>query len=88
MKPEANNNQLNEEKQVTEVTDDIKTTGLCDSRRHISDLDSRDPKTGFPTKWISDHSSYDSQVTVSDNKGNYTDSSETGNVRAINTKED
>ena len=66
----------------------VETTRLCGGRRHISDLDSQDPKTGFPTKWISDHSGYDSQATVSDNKGNYTDNSETGNVRAINIKED
>ena len=37
---------------------------------------------------MSDISGYDSQATVSDNEGNYTDNSETGNVRAINIKED
>ena len=56
-------------------------------RRHISDLDSRDQKTGFPTKWMSDHSGYDSQATISDDEGNYTDNSETNNLRAINIKE-
>ena len=37
---------------------------------------------------MSDHSDYNSQATVSDDKGNYADNSETGNVRAINIKED
>ena len=64
------------------------TTGLCGGRRHISDLDLLNPKTGFSTKWMSDHSAYDSQATVSDDEGNYTDNLETGNVRAINIKED
>ena len=64
------------------------TTGLCGGRRLISDLDSCNPKTGFPIKWMSNHSGYDSQATVSDYKGNYTDNLETGNVRAINIKED
>ena len=63
------------------------TTGLCGGRINISDLDSIDQRTGFPTKWMSDLSGYDSQATVSDNEDNYTDSSETGNVRAINIQE-
>ena len=66
----------------------VETTGLCRIRRHILDLDSLDPKTGFPTKWMSDHSDYDSQATVSDDKGDYTDNSETSNVCAISIKED
>ena len=37
---------------------------------------------------MSDLSGYDSQATVSDDEDSYTDSSETGNVRAINIQED
>ena len=64
------------------------TSGLCGGRRYLSDLDSLDPKTDFPTKWMSDHSDYDSEATVGDDERNYQDKLETGNVRAINIEED
>ena len=42
--PQETGNNKSESQSVTEKT------GLCGGRRHISDLDSRYPKTGFPTK--------------------------------------
>ena len=76
---------MNEE---SESQSETETTGLCGGRRYLSDLDSLDPKTAFPTKWMSDHSDYDSEATVGDNERNYRDKLETGNVRAINIEED
>ena len=72
----------------SEYQSETETTGLCGGRRYLSDLDSLDPNTGFPTKWMSDHSDYDSEATVGDNKRNYQDKSDTGNVRVINIEED
>lgn len=88
MEWEANDNQLIEDEQLTEVTEDKEMTGVCGSRRHISDLETCDPTTGFPTKWMSDLSGYDSQVTIVDNKGNYTAHLEIGNMCTINIIED
>ena len=70
------------------VTDSVETTGMYGCRRHISDLESCDPTTEFPTEWMSNHSGYDNQVTVVDNKGNYTDHLETGNMRVLNIIKD
>ena len=65
-----------------------KTTGLCGGRRYLSDLDSFNPQTKFPTKCMSDHSDYVRQATVGDNECNYRKNLETGDVRAINIEED
>ena len=75
-------------KEESESQSETETTGLCGGRRYLSDLDSRDPKTDFPTKWMSDHSDYDNEATVGDDERIYQDKSETGNVRAINIEED
>ena len=83
--PDSSIETTNEE---SESQSDTKTTGLCGGRRYLSDLDSLDSKTKFPTKWMSDHCDYDSEATVSDNECNYQDKSETGYVRVINIKED
>lgn len=89
---EAEENQLAEEKQLVKkvkkvvATDVVKTIRVCGDQRHIVDLDSCNPQTGFPTKWMPDYLGYDSQVTVSDDKSNYTDNLEMGNVRAINIR--
>ena len=55
----------------SESQSETETTGLCGGRRYLSDLDSLDPKTAFPTKWMSDHSDYDSEGTVGDDERNY-----------------
>ena len=72
----------------SESQSETETTGLCGGQRYLSDLDSLDPKTDFPTKWMSDHSDYDSEATVGDDERNYQDKLETGNVRATNIEED
>ena len=72
----------------SESQSETETTRLCGGRRYLSDLDSRDPKTDFPTKWMSDHSDYDSEATVGDDERNYQDKLETGNVRAIKIEDD
>ena len=80
--------QLTEESRKVVTVDNIKTNGVCGGRRLISDLDTCDSTTKFSTEWMSGRSDYDSQVMVVDNKDNYTDHLETGNVRVINIMAD
>ena len=74
-----------EESESQSVTE---STGLCGGRRYLSDLNSLDPTTKFPTNWMSDRSDYDSEATVDDNERYCLDKSESGDVRAINVKDD
>ena len=75
-------------KQESESQSETESTGLCDGRRYVSDLNSSDPTTKYPTNWMSDRAYYDSEATVVDNERYCLDKSESGDVRAINIKDD
>ena len=75
-------------KKESESQSETESTGLCGGRRYVSDLNSLDPTTKFPTNWMSDRADYDSEATVDDNEHYCLDKSESGDVRAINVKDD
>ena len=75
-------------KKESESQSETESTGLCGGRRYVSDLNSLDPTTKFPTNWMSDRADYDSEATVDDNERYCLDKSESGDVRAINVKDD
>ena len=57
-------------------------------KAHRLDLDSVDPETKFPTKWISDHADYVRQAPAGENESNHPENLESGDVHAIDIVND
>ena len=67
------------------MRDIIKETGFCIVLRQESALDSINTEIGYRTVW--DYANYDDEETISNNNGEYQKDSESGNVGAINMKD-